>query len=749
MLTPQQFTLYEQLLSQSTVESFSEPRDKEELVHKGILLTLYQESSPKSIALLIQAAHTSPYPPVRSACISLLGDLSQKKHSAALEGLFDLAVTHNQLEALAQIRSASLLSTRNSVQAIYYLLSGQVPEYRHLDPHNTILTEFFFNRMDGELQERLLKAAGKANLKDWLILVYALRPNHPEPLMDLVVSFGNFSIEHQKLSLFWLNQFAKLESSACEDAICQIFIQNESTLALELAKQEGYFPNSPVQAALFYFLSNNWQAYTQLDFNHALISRAYETASHPVRKRILEVSRLSGRQEWMNSLSSAARIVWLDDLNDPDWEITLRTLSQAQRYDELWRLAQLAPPLWSARLISELNTANWHPPSTPDEQRWQHLVTASSACLGQQPKIQPLAVWRSPSPDISCLALNSQANLIAAGGSESSIYLWETGHQHTLVARLGSPVAQMRSLAFSPDGEFLVVAPGDHALRTFRLKDTKLIKTMEGHTALVHNLVFHPDGRSLISASFDGSLRTWRFPQGQLLNTIDLGKTEVFGLAVSPDGLILIHAGSDQAVNVRRWPSGEALFHLTGHQDTVINLSSAPNGPVVASASRDRQMMVWNYLAGRRLAQFSSGGEPTTQMMFHPTHPVLIIGGLQGSLSIRSMTSGASLAQIKGHTAAITGLVTDSSGARIFTSSLDGVICLWDLRVFLAVRQPQSHTLVGISALTSLQKSCQAKSAEYDWLEFMMEMIRWRQQFDIQIDEAPMVMSIGEFDIQL
>ncbi len=748
MLTTEQFSLFEQALTQPLGQSFR-AAEQEVLIHKGILLSLYQERNARAISILIHAAHSSPHPSICSSSVALLVELAQKHHADALEGLFDLAIDHDVQEALTQVRSASFQSSRNATQAIFNLFSGRYPEYRQLDPHNAILTDFFFNRMNIHLQERLLSAAIKANLREWLILVNALRSTHPSAISDLIAAFGHFSIEHQKLTLHWLNQFAHLESPAWEDAICQIFIQNESSLALDLARQESFFPSSPIQAALFHFLSGDWNSYTQLDFNHALLIQAYETASHPVRKRILEMSRLSGRQEWMTGLSSAARIVWLDDLNDPDWEITLSTLRAAQRFDELWRLAQLAPPLWSARLITELAAAQWKPQFSSEESHWQRLVTSSASCLQNKPKIQPTSVWRSPSPDTTCLAFCPQAALIAAGGSDSSIYLWDATPSHGLLTRLGSPVAQARAAAFSPDGEYLVVASGDHALRTYRLKDAKLIKTMEGHSALVRNLVFTPDGRAVISASFDGTLRAWRFPQGQLLNTIDLGKTEIFSLALSPDGLILLHAGSDPTVTARTWPGADLLFRLVGHEDTVTNLTAAPGGQVAASASRDRQIIVWNYLAGRRLSQFNSGEDLTTQLSFHPVRPVLLVGSLQGFFTIRSITTGASLAQVRGHTSAVTGLATDPSGSCIFTSSQDGVLCQWDLRVFMAVYQSQSSSHLDQTALSALQKAVQPGSADHNWLSFMLDLLRWRQQFDIQIDESPHILPVGEFDIQL
>jgi WD40 repeat protein len=43
----------------------------------------------------------------------------------------------------------------------------------------------------------------------------------------------------------------------------------------------------------------------------------------------------------------------------------------------------------------------------------------------------------------------------------------------------------------------------------------KELRRVEGHAGLVRSVAFAPDGRWLVSGSFDGSVRLWRLAKGR------------------------------------------------------------------------------------------------------------------------------------------------------------------------------------------------------------------------------------------
>src|SRR5207245_6233748 len=133
----------------------------------------------------------------------------------------------------------------------------------------------------------------------------------------------------------------------------------------------------------------------------------------------------------------------------------------SNRWDDLWRLAQEAPPSRSAVILQRLKRARWRP---PDED-----------CLGFEELTRLAKNWKKT--DFSRL-----------------IFLKATlaGHSH-----------EIRCLAFSPSERILASGSADNTVRLWNLPDGELLKTLDRHKGWVNRLAITPNGRILASAGRD------------------------------------------------------------------------------------------------------------------------------------------------------------------------------------------------------------------------------------------------------
>jgi len=61
--------------------------------------------------------------------------------------------------------------------------------------------------------------------------------------------------------------------------------------------------------------------------------------------------------------------------------------------------------------------------------------------------------------------------------------------------------AEIFSVAYSPDGQWVASAGNDHTVRVWQARGRQDVAVMHGHTGRVTDLAFAPDGRRLASLS--------------------------------------------------------------------------------------------------------------------------------------------------------------------------------------------------------------------------------------------------------
>ncbi len=109
------------------------------------------------------------------------------------------------------------------------------------------------------------------------------------------------------------------------------------------------------------------------------------------------------------------------------------------------------------------------------------------------------------------------------------------------------------SVAFSPDGKFVLAGCLDNVLRVFELSTGKERK-LEGHTQQLHGAVFTPDGKRILSASYDQTVRLWDVESGKEVCRFFGHTNWAWGVAVSADGKLGLSGSLDKTVRLWKLP---------------------------------------------------------------------------------------------------------------------------------------------------------------------------------------------------
>jgi WD40 repeat protein len=403
--------------------------------------------------------------------------------------------------------------------------------------------------------------------------------------------------------------------------------------------------------------------------------------------------------------------------------------------------------------MKHLSLEGWTPP-TPDERSlFDRLAPLSANCLTQDLVLQHPRILKNPEGEIQAITISPDGNYLAAGGSSSAISIWQLPSAQILPNPVILPAPSTRDLLFTSHSGYLTTANGDDQIRIFRMPEGKVIKTMSGHKNVIRSLALHPDERTLFSASFDGSLRAWRFPFGTVQQKIEQSEREIHDMTISPEGDFLLSAGANQLIRVWKWPEGKLVREIQAHKAAITILSCSSTGQLAASYGADRVIRIWNYASGKLINEIPLDEKAgnITALVVHPSEQVVIAGSDRGSIRFWSVSTAKQLppSPLTDHQSRITGLSLAANGETLVSSSIDGYIRLWNLETFLVVRLPvEAARPDTINFIQQRLIYSDLSRAEQAWLSYTHELIRWRQRFDVEIDDIDTV-HIGEFDIQL
>ena len=115
------------------------------------------------------------------------------------------------------------------------------------------------------------------------------------------------------------------------------------------------------------------------------------------------------------------------------------------------------------------------------------------------------------------------------------------------------------SIAFSPDGKFLVSGSKDFNLVLGELSTGREIKTFRGHEDTVTSVAFSPDGRYIVSGSQDKTVRIWDIFEDHMHVNHSQSETDVTAVIISPSGSDMVTGHRNGSLKRWRIPDGKLL----------------------------------------------------------------------------------------------------------------------------------------------------------------------------------------------
>ena len=331
---------------------------------------------------------------------------------------------------------------------------------------------------------------------------------------------------------------------------------------------------------------------------------------------------------------------------------------------------------------------------------------------------------------ITAIAFSSNGTLLATGGRDSVVRVWDARAGDSLLTLVGhigeigrvtfqagcdrSPEG---SLPFSQEGCTLLTAGRDGSARLWNVgriwHQEWLTRILAAFPAT--DVAFTPDGMHLVATtqsqagvvnitepgsvpqrfgvqgqsvaiSKGGDLAAIAGRSGVTLYSLPTGDVTPYDplplpgrfVAVDFDPAVarLVAAAEDGTVYLWDWSTGEAT-QLTGLGVGARDIAFSSNGSNLAAVDDGGTVRVMDVANGEVSFELANHAGTVETVMFSSDGRWIITGGNDGLAQVWSSETGALEGTLEGHTAAITALSTH--GSTLATASVDGTARLWNL----------------------------------------------------------------------
>ncbi|MDA0590261.1 MAG: TIR domain-containing protein [Planctomycetota bacterium] len=254
-----------------------------------------------------------------------------------------------------------------------------------------------------------------------------------------------------------------------------------------------------------------------------------------------------------------------------------------------------------------------------------------------------------------------------------------------LLRALEGHSALVMGVAFDPQGGMLASGGGDNTVQLWEATSGKRLRTLEGHEGSVCSVAFAPQGGMLASGSGDGTVKLWEATSGKLLRTLEGHRSVVCSVAFAPQGGMLASGSDDNTVKLWEAISGKLLRTLDGHKSVVFSVAFDPQGGMLASGSSDGTVKLWEATSGKLLRTLEGHKNLVLSVAFDPQGGMLASGGDDGTVQLWEATSGKLLRTLEGHSGWVDIVVFSPDGRLLASKSNDGTIRLWNCETWETV----------------------------------------------------------------